>query len=71
MAKIEIKLQPFLTPSFARFDAEQVWREEGFTDDKNIVSLEKLDPVVLSELCNEFRAEVFRKAGKVDPHVSR
>lgn len=67
MAQIKIKLKPFLTPNFALMESPPRSRQEGFNAERNTVPLSELSVEALDELCQEFRANVFQKAGKSDP----
>ena len=71
MAEIRLKLLPLMTPNFVRIKLSPVQRADGFVPDANAIPLKDLDPSTLDELCREFRAGVFSKAGKEDPYVSR
>jgi hypothetical protein len=66
---MEIKLQPFITPNFVLEDKMAIGkRQDGFHPD--LVpkwSLSEVDPETLSNLCDDFRKEIFRKSGKKDP----
>jgi hypothetical protein len=55
---LSLEFEPFMTPNFVR-----VANQEG-----KAFPLKDLPPEALSALCDEFRREVFRKAGKTDPH---
>ena len=68
MAEVHLKLKPWMTPNFAIVDAPARPRQEGFTGGPSI-PLRDLHPEVLAALCAEFRAGVFAKAGKADPHA--
>lgn len=61
-----IKLRPFSTPNFVMQEMPPGSRIEGF---KELPSypLRDVPAEDLAEMCDEFRAEVFRKAGKADP----
>lgn len=59
---IEVELQPFQTPDFV----SAVWKR-GFTLESFRYQLSDICPETLDKLCNDFRAEVFRKAGKEPP----
>ena len=63
---IQIHIQSFPVPEYVKLD-----RGADITQpivlDGDRVSLTQLDEKVLSDLCNEFRANVFARAGKVDP----
>lgn len=59
-ANIEIDLEPFTVPNFAR--------EKGRAD-ATPIPLDLLSPETLWLMCNEFRAAVFKKAGKKFPDL--
>ena len=63
--KIEIQLQPFSTPSFVRQVIPSGIRGEG-----QIFALSAVPATSLSELCDQFRKDVFEKAGKKDPKLA-
>lgn len=63
---MEIKLRPWVTPNFVRLEAPPVLRQEGWRELDGI-PLKDVPAEDLDRLCTEFRAEVFRKAGKKDP----
>ncbi len=61
-----IRLQPFRTPNFALIEPKLGSRQEGFKEaDK--YALSELDAATLDLLCDQFRADIFTKAGKRDP----
>ena len=68
-----VKLQPWPTPSFVVGEPSQsvpsgpVPRGLGTIGAAPTWPLCELDASTLAELCDTFRAEVFRKAGKADP----
>ncbi len=64
---MEIKLRPFGTPNFVILDLPPGKREDGFRSDDRSIPLRDVPAEDLDKLCNAFRAEVFRKAGKTDP----
>lgn len=64
-ATLNIDLQPFQTPNFVRPVAKPVKREDGFQE-LPCYPLSDLDWSSLDKLCQEFRREVFRKAGIPD-----
>ncbi len=57
---INIKLEPWLTPNFVRAETPGI-----------CFTLSEASEEALSDLCDQFRAEVFRKAGKKDPKPNR
>lgn len=66
MPVMKLELQPFSTPNFALAKVRSGLRQEGIIEGPKW-PLSEVDADTLSELCDEFRAEVFRKAGKADP----
>lgn len=68
MATIQTKLKPFSTPNFVSIELPPRPRECGMIELPSI-ALKDLDEDTLSQLCEEFRQNVFRKAGKKDPKV--
>jgi hypothetical protein len=62
----KVELMPFLTPNFVIQKVEPGKREEGLRHVPQY-ALAELDADVLDALCNEFRSEIFKKAGKRDP----
>ncbi len=67
MPAIQIKLVPFTTPNFVLVQMPPRPREHGITEAPKF-ALAELDHDTLSKLCDEFRADVFQKAGKTDPN---
>lgn len=64
-ANIEVELEPFSVPNFVRLK-----QKEGKTQDSSELacySLSKFDADTLLSLCEDFKQEVFRKAGKTIP----
>lgn len=61
-----VKLKPFLTPNFVIPEAKPGARQEGWNPPTSI-PLADVDAQELSDMCDQFRADVFRKAGKEDP----
>ena len=68
MATIQQKIRPFTTPNYVTVEAPPRPRQDGWTTSPTI-SIADLDADTLSEMCAEFRAAVFAKAGKHDPLV--
>ena len=70
MATIKVKLENFRVPNYV------IHAREPDPDRNNVATntpksrLNELEAETLSELCDNFRAEVFRKAGKMDPRES-
>jgi hypothetical protein len=56
MATVDVKLKPFTVPNFVR-------EEKG----DGTYSLGQINQIDLMRLCIDFRASVFKNAGKKDP----
>jgi hypothetical protein len=65
--KMTIDLQPFQTPNFVIGKTTALPRGDGWHPSPKW-SLKEVDAETLARMCDEFRAEVFKKAGKIDPH---
>jgi len=65
-ATMQVELQPFQTPNFVRAVTKPGKREDGIQESP-CYPLSDLDAETLDKLCRDFRAEVFRKAGKEQP----
>lgn len=65
-ATLEVALQPFQVPNFVRPVAKPGKKEDGFSETV-AYPLSDLDSLTLDRLCEQFRNEVFRKAGKKQP----
>jgi hypothetical protein len=66
MTTIQLKLKPWMAPNFAVPERPPGRREDGVHFDTGI-PISSLPVDVLSQMCDDWRAEVFRKAGKKDP----
>ncbi|MEM7209548.1 MAG: hypothetical protein AAF434_17145 [Pseudomonadota bacterium] len=64
--EVRVKLQPFRTPNFVLVEDDTRPRQEGFQESPKY-ALSDLDATTLSQLCDKFREDVFKKADKVDP----
>jgi hypothetical protein len=64
--KMQVEVNAWQTPNFVTLKTPPRPRQEGWKEAPSI-PLSELDADALSLLCDEFRAEVFRKAGKRDP----
>lgn len=64
-ANIEVPIQPFSIPHFVRRDKKAAG--PGDPEAEAAFELSAVDAQTLSALCDQFRAEVFKKAGKADP----
>ena len=65
-ATMEVELQPFQTPDFVLAVSKPALKQQGMQELPRY-PLSDLDPMTLGRLCDDFRAEVFRKAGKEQP----
>lgn len=63
---MKIKTRSWTTPNFVLGD---VSNKPGATPEVSL-HLQEADVETLSELCDRYRAEVFRKAGKPDPKAT-
>lgn len=61
--KMEIKLKPFQSPNDVVEDVT------GLKFEPRIYSLDMLEARTLSDLCDQFRKDIFQKAGKSDPRI--
>lgn len=66
-ANVEIAIQPFTIPFFVRRDKKAAGA--GDPDAEAAFPLSDVDEMALSALCDQFRADVFKKAGKTDPRL--
>jgi hypothetical protein len=66
MADVRVPLIPWLTPNFASVKLPPGKREDGYAPAPTF-ALAELEPETLAKMCDDFRAEVFKKAGKADP----
>ena len=65
-ATLQVELQPFQTPNFVRAVVKAGLKQDGMQEIP-CYPLSDLDSLTLAKLCDDFRAEVFRKAGKEQP----
>jgi hypothetical protein len=64
---MEIKLKPFMTPNFVLMELPVGKRGDGFQPDKGCIPISEVPAKDLADLCAQFTAAVFKKAGKVPP----
>lgn len=69
MVNIKLKIKPFSVPSYVSVDTGIVSLKQDGIQPLPSYELKDLDEDTLSDLCYEFRAHVFLKAGKQDPMV--
>ena len=63
----KVKLQPFRTPNFVLVESHVAPRQQGLVESPKY-ALKDLDEATLDLLCDQFREDIFKKAGKQDPH---
>ena len=63
---MRIELKPFNTPNFVIQKVAAGKKQDGFQEAPKY-TLKEIPAETLDELCNEFRAEIFKKAEKQDP----
>ena len=63
---MKVELLPFSTPNYVIVKTEPRPRQEGLYEAPKY-SLASVPAEDLAMLCDQFRAEVFEKAGKADP----
>lgn len=64
--EMKVELQPWMTPNYVLGKMPPRPRSEGYTDFPKW-PLSEIDALILSKMCDDFRAEIFKKAGKADP----
>lgn len=64
---ILVSLRPWTVPNFASIEMPPRPRQDGPHEAPSL-PLAEIPAVALSDLCDDFRREVFRKAGKRDPN---
>lgn len=62
----KVKLRPWMTPNCVIAEMPPRPRQDGFRESPSW-PLSDVDVETLSQLCDKFRREVFKKAGKADP----
>lgn len=62
----KVRLRRMTVPNYVLAESRIAPRNEGFTESPKF-ALRELPAETLSALCDQFRADVFRRAGKVDP----
>ncbi|MCK5605406.1 hypothetical protein KAR91_26175 [Candidatus Pacearchaeota archaeon] len=70
MPSVEIKLVPIRVPNFIIVKMPPGKKEDGINlGESPKFALRDLDSAVLSDLCDNFRRDIFEKAGKDDPNT--
>ena len=64
--EIKLKLKPLSVPNFVIAESRPSTRQEGWKESSSF-PLSDLDAETLNEMCNEFRRNVFAKAGIEPP----
>jgi len=64
--EIKIKLQPFQTPNYVMAESKPGLKQDGLVECPKW-HIRDVDEQTLSEMCDQFRRDVFAKAEKVDP----
>ena len=64
--KLNVELNNWIVPNYVSQKMTVGLRQDGIKEPLKF-SLSELDSETLSGLCDEFRREIFRKAGKTDP----
>lgn len=69
---MEVEVNKWITPDSVVLKTPPRPRQDGFNAScGNSIPLGDVDPMVLSNLCDEFREDVFKKAGFSDPKKPR
>lgn len=63
---LQVEIKPFLTPNFVLAEQEPVGPGERMQETVKY-PLSYLNPETLDRLCDQFRDEIFMKAGKQQP----
>lgn len=64
--KLSIEVESFTTPNFVILKQAPGERQDGFSQRPSF-SIKEVDAQLLSELCDDFRRNIFLKANKIDP----
>lgn len=67
MVHMKIELQPFTVPNYVIGKMPARPRQDGIVEAPKW-ELMDVDAETLSDLCDDFRREVFKKAQRPDPH---
>lgn len=68
--EVKVKLRPITVPNFVSAETPPRSREHGVGEGPKF-AVADLDAETLEALCIQFRADLFKKAGKTDPEYSR
>lgn len=64
----KVKFKPFRTPNFALVEMKVGARNQGWAEGPKY-PVSEIDASALASLCDQFRADIFSKAGKLDPAI--
>lgn len=67
---IGLEARPWEIPDGVHINMPPGKRQDGFIVAKPI-SLKDVDAEILAQLCNRFRKDVFKAAGKEDPEIAK
>lgn len=68
VVKISMKVKPWTVPNYVHLDVPPEFACAPFSPNPELaIELKNADAQMLARLCDQFRAEVFKKAGKRDP----
>ena len=65
---MQIELRPIQTPNFIIQKVAEQPRQAGFQEAPKY-AIKDVDAETLSDLCDQFRKDMFAKAGKPDPSI--
>lgn len=63
---MNVKFRPWIAPNYAQMEMPPRPRQEGWQD-RGSVHVRDIPVEDLAALCDQFRADVFAKAGQEDP----
>ncbi len=66
MSTMKLTMKPWIVPNYVTLEMPVGQRQDGWKPSPSL-PLSEVDPKTLAEMCVAFRAEIFRKAGKMDP----
>ena len=68
--EMKVRLQPFQTPNYVISESKQGLRQDGIVESPKW-HIKEVDEKTLSEMCDQFRKDIFEKAGKRDPNIEQ
>ena len=63
---MKVKLQPFSTPNYVIAESKSELKQDSMVESPKW-HIKEVDETTLSEMCDQFRKDIFEKAGKRDP----